>query len=152
MKTFNEAIKTCGNITVNIPKDLKVKIENWNKENTFYGVVNVVGDSMTCKENNSIPNRSKIFVSELVGFSDNLYTTNKVLLMPINKPLAILLVNKNGKEQMICKTISFIDCVNNTLCLRSYNENYNDVIIPFSMVKRVFEIHQVYKNDSVVLN
>ncbi|MCB0455462.1 MAG: hypothetical protein KDC62_08745 [Aequorivita sp.] len=128
-------------VPLEINTELKNKISNWASNNVFYGLFPVVGDSMTCNNKKSIPEGSFIFAAEIK------YNPNNLLPIPIKKPMAILINDRNGKEHLLCKTIFFLDEVFGRIGLRSYNHNHKDFFIPTSFIKRIFEIHEVYDRN-----
>ncbi len=69
MKTFSEKLQDTLKepITVNIDvgKELGNKTKEWDKSNTFYGIFPIVGDSMNCDDDKSIPNGSFVFANEV---------------------------------------------------------------------------------------
>lgn len=134
-----------SNATINISKKLKEKVKVWEKENTYYGVIPIIGDSMECNNQNSIPNGSYALISEL--------KIKSTLDIPIKEPIIIQL-NIYGKKEPVafCKEILNIDNENKTILLNSYNTKYGQKNYPTSSIHKVFEIHKVFKSKDELVS
>ncbi|MFT3794836.1 hypothetical protein [Flavobacterium sp.] len=136
--------KSTESIPIVIDENLKKRITEWEKKGIFYGAFPVVGDSMTCAESEkSIPNGSNVLAYDLqIDFKS---ISNKWFDIPINKPLIIAGKTSLGKDFCLCKTINFLDLVNNKVSLRSYNPKYYDQIIPITFITSLLKIELVIK-------
>lgn len=135
--TLDEAIEEQKeNVSIEINKELKKKIEYWIQNNIFYGLFPITGDSMTCDNKKNIPNRSHVLANQIKN--------HNVLKLPINKPLLIEIKGIWHKTQFVCKTISLIDNVTKRIRLTSYNPKHKDIYIPYAEVGRVFEVQKVF--------
>lgn len=127
-------------VNLNASKGVFLEIEKWEKENKFYGIFPVKGDSMTCDDKTkSIPDGSDVLAVEL----DKSSLLN--CQVPTNKPLLINITDSNGNNQFVCKTISFVDYCSNKCRLTSYNKNHKDVWIPFKWINNILEVHSIVK-------
>ena len=122
--------------------EIEAKIINWKKEDVFFGVFPIRGDSMTCNDlSKSIPNESKVLVYDLeLNFKSGL--SNIWHEIPTNEPLLISGKTGTGNDFFVCKTISSIDAVNNYVLLTSYNPEYQSKWIPFAWIKNIFKVAQ----------
>ncbi len=121
--------------------DLLQKAKDYQSRGLFFGIVPVKGDSMTSNDpNRCIPDGARIFIGDLGPITDLFWTRD----VPIRKSVAIYIENKEGKGGFFCKEISFIDYINNTVVLSSYNPKYPPAHIPFSNIKRMFNIDHIF--------
>ena len=123
--------------------EIETKIANWKKQNTFFGVFPVTGDSMTCNDlSKSIPNGSKVLVYDL-EINTNNRLDNIWHQIPTNEPLLLTGKTDKGKYFFVCKTIGSIDAFTEHILLSSYNPTHKDHIIPFDWIKNIFKVVQI---------
>ena len=123
--------------------EIETKIANWKKQNTFFGVFPITGDSMTCNDlSKSIPNGSKVLVYDL-EINLNNALDNIWHQIPTNEPLLFTGKTDKGKDFFVCKTVSSIDAVTGHILLSSYNPTHQDNLIPFNWIKNIFRVVQV---------
>jgi len=151
MLDFDRKIKETKQQTlpIKIDEDLKCKIQDWESNNIFYGLLPVVGDSMTCNNEKSIPNGSKILISEIdinkpFNLKSEIKNPNWFLLLPTNKPLALVIRNNKGQEQCVVKEIFIVDNIQGVIGLRSYNPKHKDAFISIDFIKKVFKVHKIF--------
>ncbi|WP_163408115.1 hypothetical protein [Flavobacterium ajazii] len=139
-----EFLKSTSRVPIIVDENLKQKILEWEQKSIFYGAFPVVGDSMTCDDQNkTIPNGAKVLAYQLqIEFESGFYPWFEI---PTGEPLLIMGTTSKGNDFCLCKTIFFLDSVNNMVSLRSYNPNYSDQIIPISYIKTLFKIELVIK-------
>lgn len=123
--------------------EIETKIINWKKENIFFGVFTIKGDSMTCNDlSKSIQNELKILVYDLeLNFNNGL--SNIWHQIPKDEPLFIVGKTSAGYDFRLCKTISSIDAVNGYVLLSSYNPAHGSKWIPFDWIKNIFKVVQI---------
>lgn len=157
-KNFEEAEANSNSeiVKISIDKTLKKKIEQWKSEKRYFSLLPIKGDSMTCNGNKSIPNESRVLVSETnysfnpqkitKSYHTNIYNPN-IFNIPIGRPVVIL-IRQNNEDSLFCKEINFIDEPNNMVYLTSYNPKYPQQKTSLSSIKKVFEVHKVIKGVS----
>ena len=123
--------------------EIETKIANWKKENIFFGVFPIKGDSMASNDlSKSIPNESKVLVYDLeIDCNNGLSTVWHKL--PKDEPLLIVGKTNAGYDFRLCKTISSIDAVNGYVLLSSYNPTHESKWIPFDWIKNIFKVVQI---------
>ena len=122
--------------------EIETKIVNWKKDNIFFGVFPIKGDSMTSNDlTKSIPNESKVLVYDL-ELNCNNGLSNICYDIPTNEPLLIIGKTRAGYDFNLCKTISSIDAVNGYVLLSSYNPKHQSKWIPFDWIKNIFKVVQ----------
>ena len=133
------------NIDFKFSDAIENKIVNWKKENIFFGVFPIKGDSMTCDDlTKSIPNNSKVLAFDLeLNCSSGL--SNIWHEIPTNEPLLIAGMQPIGNEFFVCKTISRIEAVNNYILITSHNPTFESQWIPFDWIKNIFKVVQIIK-------
>lgn len=131
------------NIDFKFSAEIEAKIIHWNKENIFFGVFPIKGESMTCTDlSKSIPNESKVLVYDLeLNFNNGL--SNIWHDIPKNEPLLIIGKTDAGHDFLYCKTISSIDVVNGNVLLSSYNPTHQSKWFPFHWIKNIFKVVQI---------
>ena len=130
-------------IPINTDKELEKLIIEWQQKQIFYGEVPVSCDSMTCKDTTkSIPDKSKVLVYDLqIDFSNGL--DNVWHKIPLGEPLLIIGNTYDGKIFRLCKTISFLDAINNYVRLTSYNKKYKDQWISARSLTSILKVVKV---------
>lgn len=127
-------------IKINLSKEVFLEIEKWEKENKFYAIFPIKGDSMTCEDSTkSIPDGCNVLAVE--NDLSNLLDYQ----IPTNKPLLIKITDSSGNNQFVCKTISFVDYTSNKCRLTSYNKKHKDVWIPLKWINNILEVHSIVK-------
>lgn len=123
--------------------EIQTKIDNWKKENIFFGVFPTIGDSMTCSDlTKSIPNGSKVLVYDL-QINCSTILDNVWHQIPTKEPLLIIGKTNTGKDFFVCKTISSVDAVNDCVLLHSYNPMHQDKLIPFDWITNIYKVVQI---------
>ena len=136
--------KSTSSVPIVIDENLKHKILEWEQKNIFYGAFPVVGNSMTCDDQDkTIPNGCKVLAYQLqIDFESASYPWFEI---PMGEPLLIMGTTSKGNDFCLCKTINFLNLVNNMVSLRSYNPTYHDQLIPISYIKTLLKIELVIK-------
>lgn len=126
-----------------ISDEIRSKIDQLQAENVFYGVFPISGNSMTCDDySKSIPHNSKVLAYDLeIDFSKTLDVIWHQV--PVRETLLLMGKTPNGKDFFLCKSISNVDAVNNCITLQSYNPEFHDQTIPFSLIKSMFKVIQI---------
>lgn len=139
--------ETANFIDVIMTKEVAGIIQRCTGKRIFYGIFPVVGDSMTCDDERSIPDGSGVLVFDLqLDISKPL--CDLAPSIPIDEPIIITLVNENSQYGFFCKTISLIDALRNRVRLSSYSRipEYRSVWVSFHKVRSIYKIVQVIKN------
>lgn len=131
------------NLKFKFKSEIETKINIWKKDNVFFGVFPIKGESMTCDDlSKSIPNESNVLVYDLeLNLDQGL--CNIWHEIPKNEPLLIKGITPIGKDFFCCKTISSIDAVSGFVLLSSYNTKFEDQWIPFDWIKNIFKVVQI---------
>lgn len=138
-------MKTNKNININVSEELKIKIQEWDKEGRFYGVFPIKGNSMESNDKNkNIPDGSKVLVSD-TDFKPNPNLIANFGLIPTNQPI-VLHLKKTDDERFLCKTVAFQDGITNRLLMRSNNPEVPDFWVNIKYVQRVFKVQKVIEN------
>lgn len=143
-----EKLEAISFINVIMNKEVAEIIRHCIDNHIFYGIFPVVGESMTCNDERSIPDGSGVLVFDLQ------MDMRKSLLelaedIPINKPIAIGLINEHGHCAFFVKIISFIDILYDRIKLSSYNPKpeYRSAWVSIHRVRSIYKVIQVIKKE-----
>lgn len=108
-----------GYRSFNFTQEYQNKIEDWKKENTFYGVVNIRGKDCLISE------------TKFSTFIEKTKLLNKTLLMRLK-----------DNQQTICKII-FIDEVGGTFDISVLDKLIKKQRVSLNRIDKIFEIHSI---------
>jgi hypothetical protein len=133
-------------VEITISPDNKKIVKKCIAKNIVYGVFPIVGNSMTCNDERSIPDGSQVLAYELeIDF--NKHFESIWHLLPLNEPILIMGTNRAGVKFFVCKTIIFINAVSGYVYLKSYNPDpaYNGGGLAFSSIESILKVIQIIK-------
>lgn len=144
------------NAKIKFDKELNRKIEEFKKQDIFHALINITGDSMTCKDvKKSIPDGSFVYVSELDVSGK--FGDYDIFDIPIDRPLVFEIKSHEGSEYLIKHAINTFqnlagDRSFDYVTLGSYNNKYKPAKVLLSHIVRVLDVHKVFSPKNVVLD